>query len=43
VRRKKATDAFEVPALRGVYFVALDETGIAVKRMRSDHSLFVFK
>lgn len=27
--------AFEAPALRGVYFVALDDKGIAVKRMQS--------
>ncbi len=27
--------AFEVPALRGLYFVALDEHGLAVKRMQS--------
>ncbi|MCP4644085.1 MAG: hypothetical protein GY851_26820 [bacterium] len=27
--------SFEVPALRGVYFVALDREGIAVKRMQS--------
>ena len=27
--------SFEVPALRGIYFVALDEKGLAVKRMQS--------
>ncbi len=27
--------SFEVPALRGVYFVALDEKGLAVKRMQN--------
>ena len=27
--------SFEVPALRGVYFVALDEKGVAVKRMQN--------
>ena len=27
--------SFEVPALRGIYFVALDEKGVAVKRMQN--------